>query len=625
MAHYSEMDFLFGIINKDSINQQLSNFDNTSNIFAKTRNNYVVYKSKGNSNLNPSGTENIQTYLREKVYKHENDNTFNNPYIQILNDFNQSTGTPGAGLKIRAADLAYLRDLGVYPMNRMIVLRRFPEGCFVPEDLNEMQLEPISTVIGWIKPDQTFGKIDFNENWTTTDERFDIVLTNILKKMVGMGDGGKSLIPVPDVAQGILFDFYGKLGLLDKSGVDDVNETYEFFDPGKNIDNSKNVDIKGNSTQWGLKNLPIGDPNVLQEGPFRNPESQNIQSSFSFDLVTTYEQKLLGDVDPGSAMLDILDNLYAMGTSNMVFYWGDNSSIMNKAKDAVTDKANNLNYWWELIKNVFEEIWGALKEIFSNALSEIKDAFENAKKTDAAQKNIEIYTKNISVADSKLNSGDLSKEQISYWAGRKEVWKTEKAKLEEQGIVDKNTALKAPMGNAKKFITDVLGSILTSTVGIHRFKLRGSLELMVGGKQSSTPWYLTLGNPYSPWLSTNHIIVKSGSIDTSTEMGFNDQPQTITVTFNCQFSRALGKQELMRMFNNSYRRTYSVPPVSMESKPMSTVPNTSWQATRTGLSNVVYGANSSDAGTIDKYTGTQRSENQPYNKVSKMFNSIGHP
>ena len=105
----------------------------------------------------------------------------------------------------------------------------------------------------------------------------------------------------------------------------------------------------------------------------------------------------------------------------------------------------------------------------------------------------------------------------------------------------------------------LLDSILASTISIYRFKLRGSLELMVGGKDSSTPWYLTIGNPYSPWIATNHIIVKSASVDTSPDLGFNDQPQWLKVTFNCQFSRSLGKQELMRMFNNSFRRTYSDP------------------------------------------------------------------
>jgi hypothetical protein len=111
-------------------------------------------------------------------------------------------------------------------------------------------------------------------------------------------------------------------------------------------------------------------------------------------------------------------------------------------------------------------------------------------------------------------------------------------------------------------LSTLLKSILSSTIAIHRYELRGSIELMVGGRYSSTPWHLTIGNPYSPWISTNHIVIESCEIETGTEMGFNDMPQNITATFNCRFSRALGKQELMRMFNNSYRRTYSNYPVS---------------------------------------------------------------
>jgi hypothetical protein len=116
------------------------------------------------------------------------------------------------------------------------------------------------------------------------------------------------------------------------------------------------------------------------------------------------------------------------------------------------------------------------------------------------------------------------------------------------------------IGNAASALAmPLLQSILASTVSIWRFEIRGSIELMTGGKDSSTPWYLTIGNPYSPWLATNHIIVKSVTLDTSTEMGFNDQPQWLKATFSCLFSRSLGKQELMRMFNNSFRRSYNDP------------------------------------------------------------------
>ena len=123
---------------------------------------------------------------------------------------------------------------------------------------------------------------------------------------------------------------------------------------------------------------------------------------------------------------------------------------------------------------------------------------------------------------------------------------------------------KQKIDGAIDFIAPFLQSILTSTLSINRFKLRGSLELMVGGKISSTPWYLTLGNPYSPWFASNHIIVSTCSIETSNEMGFNDQPQRLKATFGCRFSRPLGKQELMRMFNNTFRRTYNTPPPGTE-------------------------------------------------------------
>jgi hypothetical protein len=53
-------------------------------------------------------------------------------------------------------------------------------------------------------------------------------------------------------------------------------------------------------------------------------------------------------------------------------------------------------------------------------------------------------------------------------------------------------------------------------------------------------------------------------------MGFNDQPQWIKAKFTCDFSRSLGKQEIMRMLNNSFRRTYSynqVGPMSINFPP----------------------------------------------------------
>ena len=511
MSNYSEMDFLFGSVNKVTISNILNNTsqNNTVNII-KGGNNYVVYKYNRAQGF---GTEDIKKYLesgntpRSGIYKNENGK---NPYVALLEDFNTSAGTSGAGLRLHAADFAYLRELGVYPMNRMAILRRFPVGCSLTENLEDMLLEPISTIVGWIKPDANFGNISFNENWGKTTQRFDVLLNKIINDNFKIDIS--SIVPIPDFAQGVLFEFYKQGGFTQSSGINDSVNEIEQFDSSLGVNNKS---TQTSSSNWGLNNIPVGNPDVLQEGPYRDPVGQNIQSQFSFELTTTYEQKLLGDVDPGSAMLDILDNIYTMGTSNMLFYWGDSAPAITKARTAANEKGNELTSWWVFVENIMIGFWDGITGLFK----EVKAA-------------VAPIISSVQQAISPENAKDL------------------KDKAADVGGAILNVVVKA------------FQTILTSTVAIHRFELRGSIELMVGGNISSTPWYLTIGNPYAPWLATNHIIIKSASIETSTEMGFNDQPQWLTAKFTCEFSRSLGKQELMRMFNNTYRRTYSQPPKS---------------------------------------------------------------
>lgn len=522
MAHYSEMDFLFSESNKETINRILSNrnVDNTQNIYWREDNKYVVYKRKDGA----TGTNQIKSYLTDNVYKTEGNNYSRNPYVKLVEDFDGSV----PGLFIQAADLAYLRDLGVYPMNRMAILRRFPDGCFVKEDLSEMTEYPVSTVIGWIPPDQNFGNIGFNETWGKTTERFDQMIAKILEERLGIPI--KGLIPIPAFAQGLLFELYKY------SGIASTDE---------------------NGEQWSYKNIPIGDPNMLMEGPFRDPSQQNIQSTFSFKLETTYEQKLLGDVDPGSAMLDIIDNLYAMGTSNMKYYWSEES--LQSAKRATIGPANSPTAWWDFIDNFMFKFWSGLTGIFSDASRILEESLKNITTDPNAPEKVEVIIDGKSKYKN-IGSGKVQRESdgaIGHYQieGNKTYWIKESAasnQTESQKITTK-------INTGKSLFDSLAQTILTSTVAIYRYELRGSIELMAGGRDSSTPWYLTIGNPYSPWLATNHIIVKSANIETSTEMGFNDQPQWLKATFDCEFSRSLGRQELMRMFNNTYRRNYSDP------------------------------------------------------------------
>ncbi len=482
MPHFDEMGFLFkgttvsGLIHNSSE-------DNTVNIMKNNNTNfkYTVYKGKN------SGTNKIIGFLKDNVYKDQNNNR--NPYLSLINDFNSGS------MKIKPSDLAYLRDLGVYPINRMAILRRFQAESYLPENLEEIPYEPISTIIGWIKPDDNFGKIDFNESWTKTNKRFDVLLMEVISKQFGL-DLSRA-VPIPDFAQGAVWEVYKKMGFTTNDS--DGSEKAE----GGTSSIGK--------SPWGLNNIPVGNPNLLMEGPFRDPSSQNIQSNFSFNLTTTYEQKLIGDVDPGSAMLDILDNIYAMGTSDMLFYWDENSERINEARKSIKNGANSVSAWFDFIKNTVNSFWDMLQELFSELKEKLNELKGSVKKiTESAFRNNTSETTN-------AGSGG---------------------------------------GDNFDIVKNIINSVLTSTLAIHRFHFRASIELMTGGRFTNTPWHLTIGNPYSPWLATNHIIIKSCSVETSKELGFNDQPLWLTATFNCELSRALGKQELMRMFNNTYKRLY---------------------------------------------------------------------
>jgi hypothetical protein len=74
---------------------------------------------------------------------------------------------------------------------------------------------------------------------------------------------------------------------------------------------------------------------------------------------------------------------------------------------------------------------------------------------------------------------------------------------------------------------------------------------------NTTPWHLTIGNPYSPILSMANIVVDTVNVEGSGELGYNDMPKRLKYSIKCHVGRNLGGQEIMQMFNNSYFRVYS--------------------------------------------------------------------
>ena len=444
----------------------------------------VIFKKAGTTN-----TRSIKNYYKDTVYKYSGGEESDlNPYLKLIRDFEAKTFN---AMRFSPGDLSYLTDLGVYPLNRMWVLRRFNEGCVVPNNLQEWVLNddegtipyPISTIVGWIDPEETdFFNIGFNEQWEVITDRLDEVIMKILQDEFGFK--AATAISVPGFSQGLLFAFLQQMGLTDF-----------------------------NSTE-----IPMGNPAVLQEalGRAKDADAQYAnKSTLSFELKTSYEQKFIGDIDPGNAMMDLIQNCIYMGTRDTEYVFRGDSDILKALRNAAgSTPEESVGAWWDFITVVL-------------------DAFMNAMTTLLKQ------AKDLINTDSGTNEEDDKKVRPG----------------QEQAAVVTN--VKNKFRDFKKLGDGIAKTILASTVAKWRYALMGSIALMTG--ENSTPWHLTIGNPYSPFVTMGNAYVKSVNLNFNNEMGFNDIPTKLNVTIKVDQGRNMGAQEIFQMFNNGYNRVYVAP------------------------------------------------------------------
>lgn len=474
---YAEFKFLF---DPSWGSKVIDNENNTIDIYGNYRNkNKVLYfKSKDDGPINT---------IRERIYEREK--TDGDPYIELIRNFSYEV-CKTKSLQLKAADFAYLRDLGVYPINRLVILRRFPDGIIVPANLlewGESAVPPISTVVGWAKAgNDSLFNISFNEVWTTQTETLDKMFAKIMKDEFGQDI--TKWIPSPGWTQGFLWGFLNKSGLS--------SETYNAY------------------------NVPQGDPNVLKESKMRDITQQGLRSDFTFKLETIYEQKFISGVDPSAAMLDILANLTRMGTSDMHYYLKPNSGAMQKLIAAVNSSEMNneslVKTWVDFISSLVSAFIEGMVQSVVDTVNTFKDAVETAN-----------------------NEAGLT---------------TGKAPKITNVPTEEMAKLSTSAGNLLK---NVATTLLAGTVMKYRWPIRGSLALMTG--LPTTPWHLTIGNPYAPVISLNNIVVDNVDIALGSEFGFGDIPVNVTATINMSLGRSLGRQEIDYAFNNSYKRVYGKP------------------------------------------------------------------
>jgi hypothetical protein len=500
---YSEIGFIFS----PALENTFGNKNNTGDIYGRinkirtrrpNENNSLITTPDGGGVQAPPATppepitedailifkdpksRDVKNYIKENVYRY--DDIEGDPYISLIQYFSSQQTK---ALRLKMADFAYLKDLGVYPINRLWILRRFPDNAIVPNNLLAWgkAVEPIATLVGWLKDDENSDlfSFNFNESWTQQNSMIDVLIGEILKAEYSFKSD--MVMSVPGWSQGLLFGMLNAMGL---------------------------------TSDYNAQNVPTGDPNVLRTSMMREINSQSLQSSLSLNLETTYEQKYINGIDPGMAMLDLLSNAIKMGTSEMKFVLGNSPALQSFIGATYASADKGLGAWEAFAKKLVDSFISGINTFINDLTSSESENFNEVPKD---------------------QSGDEDSEQ--------------KEKTETIANIPNKSAISA-LGNA---ITNLSTALLSGTVYKYRWPLRGSIGLMSG--INTTPWHLTIGNPYSPILNVGNILVDKVNVKLSNDLGFQDMPVRFTVNVDCGLSRPLGRSELERMFNNGYKRVYS--------------------------------------------------------------------
>lgn len=287
----------------------------------------------------------------------------------VLNIIEKMSFSPKAAL--RPQDFAYLKNLGVYPNNRLMIARRFTE----PQSDNIMSKTgspPLSVMIGWKPQDEEFIDFSFGEEWEDSEADFSGVLNdlgrNFSVKNAGSGlSGGLSVLPLSGVTEVLQRKLLQELKILKSDDESDIQN----------------------------QPLPSGNPNIIKEAKRRKTISYSesgsgLKATINIKMKVEYEQKFISGIDPTVAWMDILSNIMSFGTSNSSNY-GLSKDFENKLDQYTSTGGTNIltNDIINALKKVMEKLSNKVSSIVKElsdgkSITDLADKFGNG--LDSAQK-----------------------------------------------------------------------------------------------------------------------------------------------------------------------------------------------------------------------------------------------
>ena len=423
----------------------------------------------------------------------------------ILNIIEQLAGTKAA---LRPADFAYLKNIGVYPNNRLMIARRFagPTDDNIMKKKKDSDLGNFATLISWVPENENFLDFTFGEEWTDAEADFKTILTSLgedigLGNLGGIAGAAGNALPLPGFTEIFQRNFLAKMGLIEDSAANTI---------------------------------PAGNPNLIKQAKRRklvgySDAGSGLKCQISIKMTCEYELKYISGIDPTIVWMDLLGMILRFGTSNSETY-GLSRSLSAK----ITTWVNNPH---QLVKDVAKAISTAITGI----VTEIKDAIEK------------VYKKAVAAAQELPNEApgptpDPAPAPISQQ--QEALNSAEKSKKDSLGVVGE---IASALG---KYVSDAGMKILEGLLQKYRVKIIGVVNALSG--LPSAPWHITIGNPMRPTFCSGDMLCESVNLKLGPNLAFNDLPSSITAEFNLTNARPWGLQEIMAKFNSGYLRSVDV-------------------------------------------------------------------
>jgi len=449
-------------------------------------------------NIGKIGGDTPSLGISEDDLKGVSRKTLHNNDIYDTSILNIIEKTANTSAQLRPSDFAYLKNLGVYPNNRLVIARRF--GGPINDDIFAKGNPPMAVLITWRTPSEDFLEMSFGEDWIEAKADFTELLNNMAQDLLKMGGAGSAMgaafgaIPLPGFTEAITRNVLAGLGVYDENA-------------GKNM-------------------LPAGNPNLIKQAKRRktvgySEAGSGLKCTCSVKMTVEWEQKFISGIDPTIAFMDILSTCLRFSTSPGADY-GLSKGFGAKLIGWVRNPR-------QMIKDFTSSLSASIKKAKDEVLKFIGEDFDNQIK-DAPEED--------------PNAGNEDEDDTET---EKEKEPTEKERLE--GEKKKMTDL------VTKQLDKLIGALaggLEKTVQKYEHEVRGIVAALSGAP--STPWHVTIGNPLRPVFCSGDMYTDNATLKLGSTLAFNDLPANITLDFTLQNARPWGLQEIIAKFNTGHLR-----------------------------------------------------------------------